>query len=82
MQPPSSRRCAGGPGAILIFDDEQTSVDKALGSLPLVRKTLIDTEVIELNSFPALEIAGHPPTAASSTPPLGKTRAIDAKEQK
>ena len=41
----------GGPGAILIFEAEPSSVQQALASLPLVQGGLIDTEIIELHPF-------------------------------
>jgi hypothetical protein len=41
----------GGPGAVLILEDERSSVQDALASLPLVQHGLIDTEVIELHPF-------------------------------
>jgi hypothetical protein len=39
----------GGPGAILIFDDDRAAVDSAVASLPLVREGLIEAEIIELH---------------------------------
>jgi hypothetical protein len=44
----------GGPGAILIFDDDQAAVRSAVASLPLVRDHLIGTEIIELHPLPGL----------------------------
>jgi hypothetical protein len=44
----------GGPGAILVVSDEQTTVESLLASLPLVREGLIETEVIELHPFAGL----------------------------
>ncbi len=49
----------GGPGAVLILDDAQGSVEGALASLPLARDGVIDTEVIKLHPFPGLSA---PPT--------------------
>ena len=46
----------GSPGAILLIDNEQTTVEDMLDSLPLLRHRLIDAEVIELHPF-----AGLPP---------------------
>jgi hypothetical protein len=42
----------GGPGAVLIFDGERSSVDEAIASLPLIQAGLIDAEVTELHPFP------------------------------
>jgi hypothetical protein len=44
----------GGPGAILLLDDEPAIAERLLRSLPLVRAELIDTEVIELHPFAGL----------------------------
>jgi hypothetical protein len=41
----------GGPGAVLILEEEHSSVQDVLASLPLVQHGLIDTEVIELHPF-------------------------------
>jgi hypothetical protein len=42
----------GGPGAVLIFDDANGPIGEALAALPLVRRGLIDTEIITLHPFP------------------------------
>jgi hypothetical protein len=44
----------GGPGAILIFDDDRAAVDSAVASLPLARGNLIETEIIELHPLAGL----------------------------
>jgi hypothetical protein len=44
----------GGPGAILIFDGIRVDVDRALKTLPLVHDGIIETEIIELQPFAAL----------------------------
>lgn len=44
----------GGPGAVLIFDGERTSVDQTIASLPLIQAGWIEAEVIELHPFPGL----------------------------
>ncbi len=44
----------GGPGAVLIFDGVLEDVDRALNTLPLVQDGIIETEIIELQPFAAL----------------------------
>jgi hypothetical protein len=44
----------GGPGAVLTFQGERSSVERALASLPLVQGNLIDAEIIELHPFAEL----------------------------
>ncbi len=53
----------GGPGAILFFEAEPARLEEWLGSLPLVREGLVETEVIELHP-----LAGLPPGATEKEP--------------
>jgi hypothetical protein len=53
----------GGPGAILIFDDEPAAVGSAVAALPLAREGLIETQIIELHPLDGLA-----PSCARSWP--------------
>lgn len=44
----------GGPGAVLIFDEDEAAVEGVVSGLPLVIAKLIDTEIIGLQPLPGL----------------------------